>query len=121
MTLPEQVSASRTIVIQAPVEKVFALATDIGNQGAWRSDIAHVDLSQDGTSWVETTSQGIKIAFREQEKQQGIYIITYESPQGFTGHWEGRFTPRQHHRNNPDRGAYRARHGTNFCTRRGAY
>ena len=91
MTLPQEASASRTALIDAPVDDVFALITDVGNQSTWRSDVGTVEVSDDGKSWVENTSQGIEITFREETKEHGLYIITYSSPQGFTGHWEGRF------------------------------
>ena len=91
MTLPKEVSASRTALIEAQVDDVFALVTNVSDQSAWRSDVGAVEVSADGTSWVENTTQGIEITFREETKEPGLYIIAYSSPQGFTGHWEGRF------------------------------
>jgi len=91
MTLPKEVSASRDAVIDAPIEVVFTRVTDVGNQQAWRSDVGRVDVADDGATWVEHTSQGIEIAFREEEKRPGFYAISFQSPQGFSGRWEGHF------------------------------
>ena len=91
MALPKEASATRTALIEAPVDKVFTVVMDVGNQSSWRSDVGTVEISENGTSWVENTTQGIEIAFQEEKKEPGLYVISYTSPQGFTGHWEGRF------------------------------
>jgi len=91
MTLPKEASASRSALINAPVSDVFALVTNPAAQSAWRSDIGSVTVAKDGKTWVETTAQGFEIHFTEETKAPGLYVISYISPQGFTGHWDGRF------------------------------
>lgn len=90
-SLPAEATASRTALIAAPVERVFALATDVAGQAAWRRDVARVEVAPGGAEWVEHTRQGLAIAFREERREPGLYAIAFASPQGFSGRWEGRF------------------------------
>ena len=90
-TLPAETSASRTVRIETNMNKVFSLVTDIGNQSAWRSDVNRVEVTNDGTAWVEHTKQGQALSFRGERKEPGFYVISFTSPQGFSGEWEGRF------------------------------
>lgn len=92
LSLPQETTATRSTLIDAPQELVFRIATDVGNQAAWRSDVADVRVFKGGVRWIETTSQGFEITFVEQAKDTERYVISYESAQGFSGQWEGRFT-----------------------------
>jgi uncharacterized membrane protein len=91
-SLPTEVSARRDASLPAPVERVFALVTDVGRQANWRSDVAAVTVAPDRRSWTENTKQGISIAFQEVERVENeLYVIRFSSPQGFTGEWRGTF------------------------------
>ena len=93
-SLPTEVGARRDASLPAPVERVFALVTDVGRQATWRSDVGTVAVAPDGRSWTETTKQGMAITFQEVERiENALYVIRFSSPQGFTGEWRGTFTP----------------------------
>jgi uncharacterized membrane protein len=93
-SLSKEVSARRDASQPAPVERVFALVTDVGRQATWRSDVGTVAVAPDGRSWTETTKQGMAITFQEVERiENALYVIRFSSPQGFTGEWRGTFAP----------------------------
>lgn len=90
LSLPTEVSARREASLPAPVDRVFALVTDVGGQGNWRSDVRTVAFAPDRRTWTETTKQGITINFEEVERiESALYVIRFSSPQGFTGEWRG--------------------------------
>lgn len=90
--LPEEVGAERTRTLNAPVERVFALVTDIAAQPTWRTDILDVTLDDDGRGWTERTKHGVVIAFVEAARSPPTrFEITFSSPQGFSGRWIGVF------------------------------
>ncbi len=93
MTLPAETTASRSTRIAAPIDKVFGLVTDIDGQAGWRRDVERVEIVDAGASWTEHTTRGMAIDFREERKEPGLYAISFTSPQGFSGRWEGRFAP----------------------------
>ena len=93
-SLPMQAEARREDSLPAPVDRVFALVTDVGRQANWRSDVGAVAVAPDGRRWTETTKQGIAITFEEVERRENeLYIIRFSSPRGFTGEWRGAFAP----------------------------
>jgi hypothetical protein len=92
-SLPTEVTARREAALPAPVNRVFALVTDVGRQGNWRSDVGAVAVAPDRRTWTETTKRGITIAFEEVERvESALYVIRFSSPQGFTGEWRGTFS-----------------------------
>lgn len=90
--LPATASATRTALIRAPVDVVFARVADPAGQAAWRRDVAAVTVDEGGRRWTENTAQGIAIHFTEITREEPErYSIAFASPQGFTGKWEGVF------------------------------
>ena len=91
-SLPAEVQASRTRTINAPVDRVFALVTNVADQPRWRQDVASVTVADDGRRWTEQTKQGIAISFEETGRVPlQRFEIAFSSPQGFTGVWVGEF------------------------------
>ncbi|MFY8152756.1 MAG: SRPBCC family protein, partial [Hyphomicrobiales bacterium] len=90
--LPSTVSATRSAVLRASVETVFARVTDPAGQTTWRTDVSAVTMEPGGTAWTETTRGGIVIGFEEVTREAPArYAIRFASPQGFDGAWEGVF------------------------------
>jgi hypothetical protein len=94
--LPGERSATRTAVIRANPEKVFAAVTDLSNQG-WRSKIKELkilDVSPGQEIWVEKPVHGPELKFRTKLKTPPhrfeIEIIDNSS---LGGHWIGVFSP----------------------------
>jgi hypothetical protein len=93
-SLPVEVKAERTQTLNAPVDKVYAIVSDVAGQAAWRSDVGNVRMSADGRSWTEETKQGVTIAFEEVARTPPTrFEIDFTSPQGFSGRWVGVFAP----------------------------
>ena len=90
--LPATTEIRRQADLAAPLDRVFALVTDVAGQSAWRSDVGSVSMAPDGRAWVETAPDGSTIAFRTTALEQGrLFAIAYQSSRGFEGVWEGRF------------------------------
>jgi hypothetical protein len=94
--LPSERSATRTAVIKANPEKVFAAVTDLSNQG-WRSSLKEIqilDASPGQEIWVEKPVNGPELKFRTKLKMPPhrfeIEIIDNSS---LGGHWIGVFSP----------------------------
>lgn len=91
-SLPETVSVTRSRMIAAPPERVFALVTDVAGQTAWRRDVRSVELGSDGKSWTEKTRDGATIRFQETVREvPGRFAVSFTSDRGFGGAWDGRF------------------------------
>ena len=92
VNLPATVVAKRETVIPAPVDRVFGLVTDVGNQHRWRRDVGQVSLAADGSEWTEHLKRGGSIKFRLVRKSPDSHFeIAYESSIGFSGRWVGTF------------------------------
>lgn len=90
--LPSTVSATRSAVLRASVDTVFARVADPAGQTTWRTDVSAVTMEPGGTAWTETTRGGIVIRFEEVTREAPArYAIRFASPQGFDGAWEGVF------------------------------
>jgi uncharacterized membrane protein len=93
--LPATVTTVREAIVQAPVDRVFALVTDVANQHYWRSDIGRITVTEDGASWVEHTRSGDDISFQAVDTiPNSKFEIVYQSKLGFSGRWVGTFTRR---------------------------
>lgn len=93
--LPATVTTVREAIVRAPVDRVFALVTDVAHQPEWRSDVGRITVADDGASWVEHTRSGDDINFRAVETvPNSKFEIVYQSKLGFSGRWVGSFTPR---------------------------
>lgn len=93
--LPATVTASREVIVRAPVDRVFGLVTDVANQHKWRSDVGRITVADGNASWVEHTRSGDDISFRAVETvQNSKFEIVYQSKLGFSGRWAGSFAPR---------------------------
>ncbi len=91
-SLPETASVTRSRIVAAPPERVFALVTDVAGQPAWRQDVGSVELSNDGKSWTEKTQDGATISFRETAREAPTrFAVSFTSDRGFSGEWDGRF------------------------------
>lgn len=90
--LPVTATATRSALIRAPVEAVFARVGDPSGQTSWRRGLREVRLDPDGRGWTEITAQGLEIRFAETAREAPRrYALDFASPQGFSGRWEGLF------------------------------
>lgn len=91
-SLPSELRADRTVTLDAPVQEVYRLVTDVARQPEWRSDVRTVTLQDGGKRWTEETRQGIAVDFEEVERVPlQTYAIRFQSAQGFEGGWVGSF------------------------------
>lgn len=80
-----------TAVFQASPEKVWRMVTD-NRHTAWRSDLASVDCSADGKTFVEHTKDGFQTTFHiTQTTPIEKYAFSMENSR-FTGKWTGLFS-----------------------------
>ena len=92
LLLPETRSVRRSVVLEAPVARVFSLVADAAGQTGWRSDVAAVEMAPDGRSWRERLGDGETIDFRVVASDPGRrFEIAFQSPRGFSGTWRGDF------------------------------
>ena len=88
--------ARRSIIIDAPIEKVWNAVTDIENQAAWRGDLKEVKIiekSEKGLVWIEYPKKGRPITFREKAKKPySRYEIEILPGGSFSGYWIGEFS-----------------------------
>ncbi|TAD90040.1 MAG: SRPBCC family protein [Alphaproteobacteria bacterium] len=90
--LPATTTASKAVLIPAPITQVFARVTDPASQVQWRRDITAVTLVDGPQTWLETTRQGLSLTMREVAKEHPTrYAIQFTSPHGFQGEWVGLF------------------------------
>jgi uncharacterized protein YndB with AHSA1/START domain len=92
LTLPKTVSASRTAVLPASPDAVFAVVAAADQQTSWRTGLASVEVRDGGVSWTEVTDRGIRIDFERVESTPStLLVIRFSSPAGFSGDWRGEF------------------------------
>ncbi|MFN7119232.1 MAG: SRPBCC family protein [Saprospiraceae bacterium] len=92
--LPAQRSFIRTHTLQAPINVVFAMVTDLKGQESWRSDLQSIEILDDTYGqevWLETPKGQLPIRFKSLQKiENQRYEMALEG-KGFQGHWLGIF------------------------------
>lgn len=95
MMLPAERSYTKTEVINANIEKVFALVTNLEAQ-SWRSDAPQIQLIDKtlGTEvWIEKPQHGPEIKFRTKVKNPPeLFVIEIIDNPQFGGTWTGKFS-----------------------------
>jgi len=93
--LPSERSYSKTEIINANVDKVFPIVTNLEAQG-WRTDaprIQIVDHTFGSEIWIEKPKHGPEIKFRTKTKQApNLFVIEIIDNPQFGGTWTGRFS-----------------------------
>ena len=96
--LPSERSYTKTEIINANIEKVFAIVTNLEAQG-WRRDAPNIQI-HDKTSgaevWIEKPKHGPEIKFRTKIKTvPHLFVIeVIDNPQ-FGGMWTGKFSSKK--------------------------
>lgn len=92
--LPRTRAAEATRELAAPVERVFAVVTDI-EDASWRSDLKDVrvlDRTPGREVWEEIPHRGPPIRFRTRARvSPERFEIEIVDGNGFGGHWVGEF------------------------------
>jgi uncharacterized protein YndB with AHSA1/START domain len=92
--LPEQITVSRTVNLNASPEKVFAIVSNAENQPQWRKDVKAVKMQPARDGWTEETTSSASIEFKVRRKEPDARLeLEFTSSQGFSGYWVGVFTP----------------------------
>lgn len=93
--LPSERSYSKTEIINANVDKVFAIVTNLDAQG-WRKDAPNIqieDMTSGSEVWIEKPKQGPDIRFRTKTKQApNLFVIEIIDNPQFGGTWTGKFS-----------------------------
>ena len=93
--VPDTRSATQSVYLHGTLEQVWAVYTDPGSQADWRDDIQEV-AGLRGTNgsrqWMEISSRGIEIAFRETvfDPPAG-YGLEFSSEGRFEGSYSAEF------------------------------
>jgi len=96
--LPSERSYTKTEIINANIDKVFTIVTNLEAQG-WRLDAPNIQI-QDKTSgaevWIEKPKHGPEIKFRTKIKTAPhLFVIeVIDNPQ-FGGMWTGKFSSKE--------------------------
>ena len=91
--IPSQTSFTKSIIFNAPVEKVWAVYNDYASQAEWRSDVEKIVVNADGRSWSEHLKQGgTIITFTVREKIDGQKLVLEMTTPGiFVGEYKAFF------------------------------
>jgi hypothetical protein len=93
--LPSERSYSKTEIINANVDKVFAIVTNLEAQ-TWRTDnpsIQILDKTSGSEVWIEKPKHGPEIKFRTKTKQApNLFVIEIIDNSQFGGTWTGKFS-----------------------------
>ncbi len=93
LAIPAKHVASRSVVIQAPLDSVWATITDIAGQPAWRPDLEAVEIIDTTDSlltWIEHPKRGRPLTMREKNKlAKKRYEIEIVPGGPFSGRWVG--------------------------------
>jgi hypothetical protein len=85
----------RTSTIKADfksdVQTVWNVVTD-NRHTEWRSDLASVDVSGDGITFIEHTKDGFQTEFIITEKKPNEFYAFDMRNKNFDGHWTGTFS-----------------------------
>lgn len=80
-----------TAEFTSDVQTVWSAVTD--NQHAdWRSDLSSVDVSEDGSTFIEHTKDGFQTEFSIIEKNPCEFYAFDMQNKNFAGHWTGTFS-----------------------------
>jgi hypothetical protein len=94
--LPSERSYTKTEVIGANIERVFAVVTNLEAQ-SWRTDapgIRILDQRAGAEVWIETPKHGPQIKFRTKVKTApNLFVIEIIDNPQFGGSWTGKFSP----------------------------
>src|SRR5262245_14213968 len=88
--LPEERTAVKTTLIDAPLERVYQIVTDVDKQVAWRSDVKSVHVERRGDLWAWTEDQNTGTTFSVEETAklpQERYEFKYATSNGMRGNW----------------------------------
>lgn len=77
--------------LRSPVEKVWATVTDNRRTG-WRSDLARVEVAENGNSFTEYTPQGFATEFTITEKDPCRRYAFQMRNANLRGDWTGEFS-----------------------------
>lgn len=95
LLLPSERSYTKTEIINANVDKVFAIVTNLETQG-WRLDAPHIqimDKSSGSEVWIEKPKHGPEIKFRTKIKNApNLFVIEIIDNPQFGGTWTGKFS-----------------------------
>lgn len=92
--LPEERTAVKTTLIDAPLSRVYQVVTDVDRQAAWRSDLKSVHVERRGELWAWTEDQNSGTTFTVEEtakEPQKRYEWKYATSNGMRGKWLGEF------------------------------
>lgn len=93
--LPSERSYSKTEIINANVDKVFAIVTNLEAQ-TWRKStpsIEIVDKTSGSEVWLEKPKHGPEIKFQTKTKQApNLFVIEIIDNPQFGGTWTGKFS-----------------------------
>ena len=93
--LPPERSYTKTAMINANVDKVFAIVTNLEAQG-WRVNAPHiqiVDKTSGSEVWIEKPKHGPEIKFRTKIKTApNLFVIEIIDNPQFGGRWTGKFS-----------------------------
>ena len=80
-----------TAEFTSSIQTVWDVVTD-NRHTEWRSDLARVDVSDDGNIFTENTRDGFQTTFTITEKKSCEYYAFDMQNQNFNGCWTGTFT-----------------------------
>ncbi len=83
-------TANIKVTFQVELEKVWEVVTDLTNY-QWRSDLAKIEVSEDGKSFIEYTKDGFATTFTITAFEPGKRYEFDMENQNMKGHWTGLF------------------------------
>lgn len=89
--LPATRSATASVAIEAPAQEIMAVLSDVASQPAWRPDVLSVEV-RSTDEWTEQRRSGESITFRAVSRSERALELTFESTQGYHGHWRGQLS-----------------------------
>ncbi len=93
--LPPERSYTKTEIINANVDKVFEIVTNLEAQG-WRTDATNIqilDKTPGSEVWIENPKYGPEIRFRTKIKATpNLFVIEIIDNPQFGGTWTGKFS-----------------------------
>jgi hypothetical protein len=86
-TLPVERTGSAQKQCQAEPKTILTTLLDVGSQPSWRPAVKAVELSENGSVWIEATKRGEKIMFALQKADEQAISMTFTSDNGYEGKW----------------------------------
>ncbi len=91
--IPVKHVASRSVIIKAPIDSVWATITDIPGQTTWRPGLKKIEIVSapgDSLTWIEHPRTGQSLKLREKNKIPPTRYEIEIVPDGpFSGYWIG--------------------------------